>query len=72
MIRNTSTAHNPFAMLLDPARIAFAVAHSERLNRLQRRVYRPLDKPVVSRDAADFDLLDAAAPDETAAGDGQA
>jgi len=70
MIRNSSTvstAANPFAMLLDPERVAFAVEHSERLNRLHSRVYRPLDKPMIPKaleDAADFDLLVDAAPDE--------
>jgi hypothetical protein len=76
MIRNTtsaSTAANPFAMLLDPERIAFAVEHSERLNRLHSRVYRPLDKPMIPKaldGTADFDLLiDAAADEDDQAGD---
>lgn len=59
-------AANPFAMLLDPERVAHEVACSERLQRLRGRIYRPLDKPLIAkRDAmdaamdaelADFDL----------------
>ncbi len=52
---------NPFAMLLDPERIARAVESSERLNRLHSRVCRPLDKPLIARrgDASDLDAFDA-------------
>jgi hypothetical protein len=53
-----TSAANPFAMLLDPERLARSVEHSERLNRLHSRIYRPLDKPLIPRalaDAADFD-----------------
>ncbi|WP_423600688.1 hypothetical protein [Roseateles sp. MS654] len=47
-------AANPFAMLLDPERVAHEVACSERLARLRSRVYRPLDKPLIAhRGAAD-------------------
>ena len=54
---------DPFAMLLDPERVAREVACSERLQRLQRRIYRPLDKPMIPRSlveatsAAEFDRL---------------
>lgn len=56
-----TAAANPFAMLLDPERLARSVEHSERLNRLDSRIYRPLDKPLIpkvlanSKDMADFD-----------------
>jgi len=47
-------AANPFAMLLDPERVALEVAGSERLARLRSRIYRPLDKPLIAhRDAGD-------------------
>ena len=47
-------AANPFAMLLDPERVAHEVAASGRLARLRSRVYRPLDKPLIAhRGAAD-------------------
>ncbi|SEK26187.1 hypothetical protein SAMN05216359_101220 [Roseateles sp. YR242] len=52
-------AANPFAMLLDPARVMQEVARSERLQRLRSRVYRPLDKPLIAhRDAADLASFD--------------
>lgn len=46
------TAHrnaNPFAMMLDPQAVLASVAHSDRLSRLQRRVCRPLDRPMLGR-----------------------
>ena len=63
---------DPFAMLLDPERVAREVACSERLQRLQRRIYRPLDKPMIPRSlaepatAAEFDRLVESEPDEPA------
>lgn len=42
---------NPFAMLLDPERVARDAACSQRLARLQRRVCRPLDKPLIAHSA---------------------
>ena len=53
----------PFAMLLDPERVVREMDGCERLNRFQRRVYRPLDKPLIAKsakfiaDAAEFDRL---------------
>ena len=41
------TALNPFAMLLDPEQYAREAARSDRLARLRRRIYRPLDKPLI-------------------------
>ena len=61
----------PFAMLLNPERVVLAMEMSERLNHLQRHIYRPLDKPLIAKsvkflaDAADFDrLIDEAADEE--------
>ena len=54
----TTTAANPFALMLDPAAVLQAVERSERLQRLQARVCRPLDKPlipVVGDEVAEFD-----------------
>lgn len=42
---NSST--NPFALMLDPQGVFAQIEHSERLERLSRRVCRPLDKPVL-------------------------
>lgn len=48
---------NPFLMLLDPEQVAREAACSDRLNRLQRRICRPLDKPLIPKAAelAKFD-----------------
>ena len=40
-------AANPFALLMDPQSIFRAIDNSERLERLHRRVCRPLDKPLL-------------------------
>lgn len=37
---------NPFALMMNPEAVLAAVARSERLDLLKRRVCRPLDKPV--------------------------
>lgn len=38
---------NPFALLLNPETVVHAVEKSERLRRLQSRVCRPLDRPLI-------------------------
>jgi hypothetical protein len=43
----TPIEFSPFAQLIDPKAFSLAVAHSERLARLKRRVCRPLDKPLI-------------------------
>jgi hypothetical protein len=66
---------NPFALMMDPQAVVEAMERSERLNRLQSRVCRPLDKPLiplVPEETARFDQdvdsadieLDAEAADE--------
>ncbi len=60
---------NPFVMMTDPETILQAVERSERLNRLSRKVYRPLDRPLIpkvgAKELADFDNeIDAAVEDE--------
>jgi hypothetical protein len=62
-----SALYSPFAMLLNPAEVVSAMEHSELLNRLHSRVYRPLDKPLIPKGqfaAADFDRLVDETPDE--------
>ncbi len=64
-----STRSNPFVMMTDPEAILQAVERSERLNRLNRKVYRPLDRPLIpkvgAKDLAEFDNeIDAAIEDE--------
>lgn len=54
-----TTLANPFVMMTDPETILLAVERSERLNRLSRKVYRPLDRPLIpkvgAKDLAEFD-----------------
>ena len=38
---------NPFALLLDPQAVIAQIEASQRLERLERRVCRPLDKPLL-------------------------
>ena len=64
-----SIRSNPFVMMTDPETILQAVERSERLNRLSRKVYRPLDRPLIpkvgAKDLAEFDNeIDAAVEDE--------
>jgi hypothetical protein len=57
---------NPFALMMDPQAVLEAMERSERLNRLQSRVCRPLDKPLiplVSSEGQAFDQEVDAAPD---------
>jgi hypothetical protein len=44
-----STLANPFVMMTDPETILLAVERSDRLNRLSRKVYRPLDRPLIPK-----------------------
>ena len=64
-----STLSNPFVMMTDPETILLAVERSERLNRLSRKIYRPLDRPLIpkvgAKDLAEFDNeIDSAIEDE--------
>ncbi|GIX25190.1 MULTISPECIES: hypothetical protein [Caldimonas] len=38
---------NPFTLMMDPQSVFDAMERSERLKRLQSRVCRPLDKPLL-------------------------
>ena len=65
----TTTLANPFVMMTDPETILLAVERSERLNRLNRKVYRPLDRPLIpkvgAKELAEFDNeIDAAVEDD--------
>ena len=64
-----SIRSNPFVMMTDPETILQAVERSERLNLLSRKVYRPLDRPLIpkvgAKDLAAFDNeIDAAVEDD--------
>ena len=55
---HTAAAANPFALMLNPDAVFLAIEGSERLARLQPRICRPLDKPLIPKvgaDVAEFD-----------------
>ena len=65
----STTLSNPFVMMTNPETILLAVERSERLNRLNRKVYRPLDRPLIpkvgAKELAEFDNeIDAAIEEE--------
>ncbi|HJV94703.1 MAG TPA: hypothetical protein VJ608_01650 [Albitalea sp.] len=49
---------NPFALMMDPAAVIQAMETSDRLGRLQRRICKPLDKPVAARASTEVDAFD--------------
>ncbi len=51
---------DPFALLLAPESVFFAMEHSDRLQRLQRRICRPLDKPVIPHELSEIEAYDLA------------
>ena len=58
MLSTTPNLADPFAMLIAPEQVMNAIERSDRLSRLQRRVYRPLDRPWIPMKgsaSADFD-----------------
>ena len=55
---------HPFAVMMNPEAVLQAVERSERMQRLQRRVCRPLDKPLIPRVVADALDWDQAIDDE--------
>lgn len=66
---------NPFAMMIDPQAVITAMDRSDRLARLRRQVYHPLDKPFLARrdakvaafdDEVDADLSDVLSDDDGA------
>ena len=70
-MRASSHVANPFDMLVNPQAVLDAVEHSEALERLERKVWRPLEraaapKPAQAADVNAFDAaLDSAAEDES-------
>jgi hypothetical protein len=58
-METTPLASNPFGLMMNPQAILDAVERSERLGGLQRRICRPLDKPLIPHADAGKDDLDA-------------
>jgi hypothetical protein len=48
-MRRLSTRPDPFTMMMNPAAVLEAMQRSERLQSLQRRVCRPLDRPLIPK-----------------------
>lgn len=63
------SAANPFAMMLDPQAVLAKLAKSDRLERLERRICRPLDKPLIGQISADDAAIDNDASEMVEAGD---
>lgn len=55
---SSQTPANPFVLMMDPGSVFRALERSDRLGRLQRRVCRPLDKPLIPRIGADVAAYD--------------
>lgn len=55
---SSQTPANPFVLMMDPSSVFRALERSDRLGRLQRRVCRPLDKPLIPRIGADVAAFD--------------
>lgn len=49
---------NPFALMIDPQAVLAQIEGSGRLERLERRVCRPLDKPLLGGAAEGDDTVD--------------
>lgn len=76
MAQATVAASNPFALMMNPQDVLRAVEQSDHLGGLKRRVYRPLDKPLIPRKgrSSDLDAFDREvemADDEVDAGTGE-
>ncbi|MEO8122848.1 MAG: hypothetical protein ABI633_02255 [Burkholderiales bacterium] len=56
---------NPFELMMNPEAVLQAMARSERLERLQRRICRPLDKPVIARKGSETEAFDDAIEAQT-------
>ena len=56
----THKVSNPFALMMNPEVILQAMERSDRLGRLQRRVCRPLDKPLIPHAGNEVDAFDRA------------
>jgi len=65
MHEHSATA-NPFELMMNPEAVLQAMARSDRLERLQRRVCRPLDKPAAAHKAPETEAFDSAIESQAA------
>lgn len=49
---------DPFALMRNPEAVFRALEQSDRLNRLKRRICRPLDKPLIPKVGSELDEFD--------------
>lgn len=59
-MRQANVLANPFVMMTDPEVILRAMERSDRLQGLQRRVCRPLDRPLIPKRSAAMEAADLA------------
>lgn len=57
-MQTTQALANPFALLMEPEAVFASIEKSGRLDGLQRRICRPLDKPLIPHTASDADAMD--------------
>lgn len=50
-MEQTQIVADPFALMMNPEAVFRAMEGSDRLSRLQRRICRPLDKPIIPKTA---------------------
>lgn len=58
-------ASNPFALMMNPEDVIQAMQRSERLSRLQSRICRPLDKPLIPQAPDEATAFDRGVEDST-------
>ena len=58
MAQARTTASNPFALMMHPESVLQAIEASDRLGGLQRRVCRPLDRPLIPKKGEGADLAE--------------
>ena len=59
----SSLVSNPFALMMNPDAVLAAMAGSDRLGRLQRRICKPLDKPLIPKASDEAAIADTDADD---------
>ncbi|MEZ0309303.1 MAG: hypothetical protein ACAH21_15370 [Ramlibacter sp.] len=58
-MRTENVANNPFALMMDPARVRQLIDESEELGRLSQRQCHPLDRAVIRSASAELAAYDA-------------